>query len=188
MQPEDRYSSAAELKADLLRNLRHERIAAKPLGLASYANRMSRNYSRVGEAVGYVTICHTALMLWVIYWPICILFQIGDTHSMTIRDSMPDAIPLLMVHAVSIYLGWQMARRHVWPAVILTTSGLLLTIFQLAILGRWITPPFSGVYADARLRDIVFSLVFFLFAMQSILCAFAWRALAYHSPRKFLRY
>jgi eukaryotic-like serine/threonine-protein kinase len=188
IQPEDRYRSPGDLKADLLRYLRHERISAKPLGFAAQVNRMSRDYSRVGEAVGYVAICHTAMMLWVAYWPICIFFQLGDTHSMTIRDSMPDAIPLIVVHVVSIYLGWRMARRHVWAAISLAVSGLLLTIFQIGVLSRWITPPFSGVYADARLRDIVFSLVFFLFAMQSILCAFAWRALSYHSTRKFLRY
>jgi hypothetical protein len=188
IQPEDRYRSPGDLKADLLRYLRHERISAKPLGFAAQVNRMSRDYSRVGEAVGYVAICHTAMMLWVAYWPICIFFQLGETHSMTIHDSMPDAIPLIVVHVVSVYLGWRMARRQIWAAISLAVSGLMLTVFQIAVLSRAITPPFSGVYADARLRDIVFSLVFFLFAMQTILCAFACRALSYHSTRKFLRY
>jgi hypothetical protein len=188
IQPEDRYRSPGDLKADLLRYLRHERISAKPQGFVSQLNRMSREYSRVGEAVGYVAICHTAMMLWVLYWPICIFYQLGETHSMTMHDSMPDAIPLVVVHVVSIYLGWRMARRHIWAAITLAVSGFLLSVFQVAVLSRTITPPFSGVYADARLRDIVFSLVFFLFAMQTILCVFAWRALRYHSTRKSLRY
>jgi len=59
---------------------------------------------------------------------------------------------------------------------------------DVAILGRWISPPFPTVYSNPVARDIVFSLVLCLFAMQAILCSLAWRALAYHPTRTYFRH
>lgn len=181
--PGDRYRSAEEMRDDLVRYLQHERVAARPIGGMTRLARSLQAPSRIAEAAGYLILSHAALLLWISAWPAGILLGIPMTRGTTLEELMPYTAPLMVQHLLSIGLGIGVGHRKRWAAIIATVSGLALAVFVLSVLMRWINPPYPSIYPNERTRDIVFLLLFSIFAMQSILSACSWRAISHLTRR-----
>lgn len=175
--PADRYSSAAEVKQELDLFLASKKISTRRRGFLYSLQYFLKSKQRIREAVGFVVLSHAAILLWIVAWPLGILLRLPMTEGTTLAELVPFTAPLIGLHLLSIGLGWGIHREKTWAAVSSMFIGVTLSVFQLAVLARWISPPYPSIYPDVRTRDIVFLLLFSIFVMQSILCTCAWRAL-----------
>ncbi len=178
-EPADRYPSAGQMKLDLERFLRGERVAASPPHFLKKLRRFAVSPMRVREAAGYMVLANLALLLWIFAWPVAIVFNLPMASGTTNEELLPYTLPLGVLHVLFITLGVQTARQRIWAAGIGTLLSGLSTLIQFAILSRWISPPYPTIYPDVRTRDIVFLLLFSLFAFQFMLGGCAWAALRY---------
>jgi formate hydrogenlyase subunit 3/multisubunit Na+/H+ antiporter MnhD subunit len=95
-----------------------------------------------------------------------------------LEELLPYTLPLAALHILFMFLGWQLGRKRKWAAAISTILSAILSLFLLSVLTGFASPPYPSVYAEQRIRDVVFSLLFCIFSAQAVLCACAWRALS----------
>jgi len=183
IRPEDRYHSAAEMQADLDRFLNGERITGRPPSARRRAVRSLESSARISEAAGYVILSHIVILCWICAWPFATLFGFAMTDGMSLADLMPYTLPLIVVHSLFILLGWQISRRREWAALLSAVAGGLLSLFVFAVLVRWISPPYPSVYQNERTRDIIFLLLLWVFAVHTLLCSVAWKAIRARGSR-----
>lgn len=175
--PEDRYSSAAELRDDLLRFLRGDPIQGRTASLAVQTLRTLRAGSRISEAATAMILGHMALLLWITTWPVAVFFGLPIVDGVKLNQVLPYTPPLVGVHAICIWLGVQTGRRRLWAAAASTVICGMLSLFVFAILQRWVAPPYQSIYAELRTRNSIFVLLFCIFGLQTLLSGCAWLAL-----------
>lgn len=182
--PEDRYLVAEDLHDDLARFLAHESIHAVGPGLATRLIRAVRDPVRIREAAVFIMLSHAVILFWITMFPIGIGLGMAISHGFTLADLMPHTTPLWIFHSMSVVFGWFIGKKKIWAAIAATLTGGTFTLFILAVMIRWINPPYPSVYSDERTRDIVFMLLLGIFGTQTALSFCAWQALRALSQQK----
>ncbi|WP_437229069.1 serine/threonine-protein kinase [Planctomicrobium sp. SH661] len=182
--PEDRYQSAAELRDDLFRFLKGERISARPVSAGVLAVRSLQSPSRIREASRLVMTNSIALIFWTGFWPVGSWFGLPLPNWMPSDDLISYTAPLIAQALLTIWLGERISKHKEWAAAIVTIAGMVLCFYVTLILGEWIPPPYPRIYANQGTRDIVYLLLFSLFAMQTMWGGCAWLAIRQSRHRK----
>lgn len=172
----DRYATAGELRDDLQRYLRGDRIHARSLSGVTLALRSLKAPARIGEATGFLVFSHLAILFWITFWLLGIVMDLPIAQGTTLAELMPYTAPLIVVHGTAVLLGWPLYHGRMWAAALSTLIGAVLTLFVSAVVLRWINPPYPSIYPNERTRDIVFVLLSSLFFLQTLFCSIAWWA------------
>jgi len=174
--PEYRYACAIDLRDDLLRYLRRERIFARTSGFDLLV-RFLRSPRRVQEAAIFNMFSNAAVLIWIYTWLVGAGLEAPVMNGATLEQLIPYTNGPTAYHATMLGLGWQIGRRKQWAAVVSIGVSGLMNLFLIATLSRWISPPYPGIYLSERTRDIAFFLVLSITGMQCLLSSCAWYAL-----------